>query len=509
MRVIKLNGRQFRVRKNLWDFLYTARFKSNASGTGYATVRWWIDAICIDQTNFVEKGQQVRIMGEIYTGAKRVILWLGKGDACLPSSLHVLRLQSYILNERYAEFADPAKRIPDHITGSSSRYWKPTRSEIALLIHASSSGYWTRAWVVQEISLAQEVLIWQGDMQIQFDFLSHLYETALEACKLFVRDDILREKTMLLRNRPMTLLLSSRTGRTGLRARRFANLLRAYRHLQCSEPRDRVYSLLSLAKAGEDVRPDYEVDSLSVFFNVLWACRDEFCLCLSVVLMDILQLSERIEQHMVASMHSTFHNTSLMSEPYIEITSELAHPIDAEQCDHLLDVLQVTDVFTCSCYRARRKLDEWLPGSRPPSRILLYCFERMLGMYVPLHIVFARYGNKIMPHGIYEEQSWKEVHSQEMPCELSSTHPSVESRDMRQLTLRMSAPTLLYLAKRIYQQPTYRLNEYSFTCAHYASHRVLYDLRPCHLTAKDLPTVPLGTISGQGHAIPSSLLSEK
>ena len=40
----------------------------------------WVDAICIDQSDTVEKNQQVSLMADIYRGAKRVLAWLGEGD---------------------------------------------------------------------------------------------------------------------------------------------------------------------------------------------------------------------------------------------------------------------------------------------------------------------------------------------------------------------------------------------------------------------------------------------
>lgn len=40
----------------------------------------WVDAICIDQVNSVEKNKQVPMMSEIYGKAQRVCVWLGDGD---------------------------------------------------------------------------------------------------------------------------------------------------------------------------------------------------------------------------------------------------------------------------------------------------------------------------------------------------------------------------------------------------------------------------------------------
>jgi hypothetical protein len=41
--------------------------------------RIWVDAICIDQANLVEKLQQVPLMGDIFSSAELVYIWLGEG----------------------------------------------------------------------------------------------------------------------------------------------------------------------------------------------------------------------------------------------------------------------------------------------------------------------------------------------------------------------------------------------------------------------------------------------
>ena len=39
----------------------------------------WIDGICIDQSSKREVEQQVQLMGELYEGAFRTLIWLGRG----------------------------------------------------------------------------------------------------------------------------------------------------------------------------------------------------------------------------------------------------------------------------------------------------------------------------------------------------------------------------------------------------------------------------------------------
>jgi hypothetical protein len=69
-RLILCNGKQLRVGINLYNAL-----REIPASAGQL---WWVDAICIDQTNITERGQQVNMMAQIYGNAEEVIVWLGK-----------------------------------------------------------------------------------------------------------------------------------------------------------------------------------------------------------------------------------------------------------------------------------------------------------------------------------------------------------------------------------------------------------------------------------------------
>jgi hypothetical protein len=51
----------------------------------------WIDAICINQEDNDEKGQQVQSMAKIYAKASRVIVWLGEAAGDSDHALEVIR----------------------------------------------------------------------------------------------------------------------------------------------------------------------------------------------------------------------------------------------------------------------------------------------------------------------------------------------------------------------------------------------------------------------------------
>jgi hypothetical protein len=74
-KTILMHGAALSVRSNIWNFLQQMR-STIESITGYL----WIDAICINQEDISERGQQVAIMGQIYSQAEFVYVWLGSGS---------------------------------------------------------------------------------------------------------------------------------------------------------------------------------------------------------------------------------------------------------------------------------------------------------------------------------------------------------------------------------------------------------------------------------------------
>lgn len=76
---IRLNGRVFLVRDNLWHALLRL---AGELPLGPATERlrdryFWIDALCINQNDLLERGHQVDLMGFIFSKADITIAWLG------------------------------------------------------------------------------------------------------------------------------------------------------------------------------------------------------------------------------------------------------------------------------------------------------------------------------------------------------------------------------------------------------------------------------------------------
>ena len=111
----------------------------------------WIDQICINQENPLEKNHQVEMMSEIYGRASKVCIWLGEGDRSSRMALEfikkeVLQLQNF-----------------DELCGSeqASEKW-------GALLDLMQRPWFSRRWVVQEIALAHSTVVYCGGDKISW-----------------------------------------------------------------------------------------------------------------------------------------------------------------------------------------------------------------------------------------------------------------------------------------------------------------------------------------------------
>lgn len=160
---ILLNGCRLEVRQNLHDFLLRA-CKPKISD-------WmFIDAICINQENADERGRLVRMMGEIYRLAERVVVFPGRTHPGTARPNMLLRCISrvYIDHERYPW----ALRLPLQYWSFWQMCSQAARERFVLQIW--NEPYWERLWIVQELVLAKSITIVVGKTTISWAFWHHI-----------------------------------------------------------------------------------------------------------------------------------------------------------------------------------------------------------------------------------------------------------------------------------------------------------------------------------------------
>lgn len=170
---ITINGEKIDIQQNLHDALrYLVKHVRSRQ------CLLWIDAICINQKNDLEKNAQVRKMKDIYENAHCVYAWLG-----LPHDEEEIRLAIRMMGDfnRYlanglAEIEDDIHLVLPTITDrhpafpidENTETWKAWNG-IAKMFTRS---YWQRAWIYQEASTPGEIWFFCGDHKFDDIYLS-------------------------------------------------------------------------------------------------------------------------------------------------------------------------------------------------------------------------------------------------------------------------------------------------------------------------------------------------
>lgn len=177
--IIYLDGCLKRVRTSLRDALLHIRLPDRDRYI-------WIDALCMNQSDEdtvarAEKKRSIMMMGEIYRGASKVVVWLGPAT---PESDAAMATLNWIQeNHPAAEMRDIGfSFISPTLGGSSSNSGEQEVSDAELETLASlcRRSYWTRMWMIQELHLAAALELYCGRSMTTgaafhstFDYLYH------------------------------------------------------------------------------------------------------------------------------------------------------------------------------------------------------------------------------------------------------------------------------------------------------------------------------------------------
>ncbi|KAH6718779.1 heterokaryon incompatibility protein-domain-containing protein [Leptodontidium sp. MPI-SDFR-AT-0119] len=95
---IVVNSRTFKVRANLYQALRHLRDKLYDR-----TI--WIDAICINQEDLIERGAQVLLMSKIFSSVRQVIVWLGVENEGGDPGLRLSKSMKDLTDEQIREYS--------------------------------------------------------------------------------------------------------------------------------------------------------------------------------------------------------------------------------------------------------------------------------------------------------------------------------------------------------------------------------------------------------------------
>jgi hypothetical protein len=247
--MMSVDSENIRTRKNLYDALWHIRLADQDRCL-------WIDAICINQSNVLERNHQVHLMGKIYSQAHRVIAWLGL--ARNHSDLGMDFLQEWNNSGRTSELWDS----------------KLGAAEMKAISFIATRSYWRRMWIIQETQLASQLSLRCGTRSIPAEALSSYryringYKEAKISSRLGTADTpadfLLQQREKCLQGLPQSNLgpwLTWAVTQESL----------------CTEPRDIVYALLGVAADCQSgiIEPDYTKPRKEVLGEVFQLLSEE------------------------------------------------------------------------------------------------------------------------------------------------------------------------------------------------------------------------------------------
>jgi hypothetical protein len=202
---ILVNGAVFEITQNLFVAIHGLR-------TEILKQPIWIDAICINQGDSVEKGYQLNQMTEVYRQARKVIVWLGPGDE--ESNLALKR--GYTIGRKFLKCeiqpSNPSQEALEHEPQhqleeiynleNASHALESLISEVAdmatskdpakhfparAFVTLTYRNWFERAWVLQEVTVAEGyTVVACGDIEMPFD----VFAAAVKLVSLWLTSEL-------------------------------------------------------------------------------------------------------------------------------------------------------------------------------------------------------------------------------------------------------------------------------------------------------------------------------
>ncbi|KAK0107960.1 hypothetical protein ONS96_003743 [Cadophora gregata f. sp. sojae] len=250
------DGKTINVPANLHAFLSRMRLKS-------AKRKFWIDSICINQSNDEEKSSQVAEMRNIYAKAGRTLVWLGEEADLSTTALKFAARCSVALSD-----LDPE-------TAKKRSLWYRLRTYSEFSVFSNNwyaffklldRAWFLRAWIVQEIALSTNTKVLCGSALITWN---ELYRALYY---------IMNYQTWIFefygspQIEVLTALQSSQYEISTGKKRLYWQVLARHRKALATNERDHVFAYYGLSSHESfnehEIKPDYSQSVRSIYMNV-------------------------------------------------------------------------------------------------------------------------------------------------------------------------------------------------------------------------------------------------
>ena len=295
---IRVNDHDFEIKQNLHDLF--EELVKESQGRLY-----WIDALCLNQDDEVEKSDQVRQMGKTYHGANTVLVWLGKAYTSISRVVFIMEQMYKNYGPHWREIDDLQELHQLRLLGLEDT----TAIDWYDFICFMKRSWFSRTWTAQEFTLAKAIDFRCGPVSLDSNALVTLsqwiWSTSLlnavgsiwcqvtgevgEFSGISVADvcSTIRRVASGIKPEekdPAALSISQDTDIWYSTARAnlgmpafFSFMLRVTTSLRCSDPRDKIFALLGMAQmlfpdgsvSAPNIRVDYSVNVADLYTDTM------------------------------------------------------------------------------------------------------------------------------------------------------------------------------------------------------------------------------------------------
>ncbi|KAK5131952.1 hypothetical protein LTR08_000464 [Meristemomyces frigidus] len=236
-RFIDCDGDVTPVTINLYEALLAMRYSDRPRTL-------WVDALCIDQSNNKERNHQVSLMARIDRKAAGVLIWVGNDGPAMDgerSFQYLRQLYDIVQSESKARKFVVGPNVPQP---KGDAPWPHPSVEFALNLFLRRS-WFRRRWVLQEVYHGRKVQIQCGHQSMSWE------EFVVSFLRLYSADHRYRL--------PLPVFNIPHASRNLI-----LDHLDLFDEHDCQDPRDRIFSLLSLDERNSFL-PDYALTTPEVF----------------------------------------------------------------------------------------------------------------------------------------------------------------------------------------------------------------------------------------------------
>ncbi|KAI2613254.1 heterokaryon incompatibility protein-domain-containing protein [Hypoxylon sp. NC1633] len=402
---INCNGMAVQIPVNLYNALFWLRKRTEDR-------LLWIDALCINQEDMEERGDQVQKMATIFSCARKTLVWLRPETKDTKGALYPpVRYDRLNKNVGWMFRAPPGPFGYNFAETEDKRDlldmdWRP-------LMRLLEQPWFTRLWVIQEVARARRVTVLLGKTKISWDKLASTV-TELHHRGLLDAVNFTEEAA---RGAEAVIEMQAARERTSHDLQQsLLRLLLATASAECSDIKDKVYAVLSLAtdynpnKDGVSFKPDYSITDGEAFTRVArWAvAKGDLDLLLScATASDMEGLPSwapdwsRIENHspfLRFSDRINFDATRFTSNTELHRLSQPTYPKVEEDDTLILRGVQI-DVISDLGPETRFQ-NTFMPRSLSSHRLARECNIKWIEGCLAL-------ANSVLRNTIHERTRWK------------------------------------------------------------------------------------------------------